>query len=138
MCLFHSLNVQPSTESLPALQTTSNQNSQPHLFFLYQSAVFILRCSNNVPISMITYSYSVILMYSKTTFNVTLEFVCCSYNSKYIHVDLSILGIIFSHPPPHSEEEVAGREAVSTQRVTERVLRSETQLQATVGVSKGL
>lgn len=68
----------------------------------------------------------------------TLEFVCCSYDSEYVHVDLSIAGIFFSDPPPHSEEEVAWGEAVSTERMTERVLRSETQLKTSVGVSKGL
>lgn len=53
-------------------------------------------------------------------------------------MDLSVLGVFFSHPPPHSEEEVARREAVSTQRVTEGVLRSVSQLQTPVGVSEGL
>lgn len=70
--------------------------------------------------------------------NLTLEFVCSSYDSQYLHVDLSILGILFSHPPPHSEQEVAGREAVATQRVAERVLRPETQLKPPVGVSVSL
>lgn len=87
--------------------------------------------------------YSVALKCSKTShtgrnFNLTLEFVCCSYDSEYIHVDLSIVGVLFSHPPPHSEEEVAWGEAVSTERVTERVLRSITQLKASGGVAEGL
>lgn len=59
------------------------------------------------------------------TLNPTLEFVCRSYDSEYIHVDFGVLGVLFPHPSPHSEYEVARWEAVSTQRVTERVLRSE-------------
>lgn len=53
-------------------------------------------------------------------------------------MDLSVVGVTFSHPSSHPEEEVAGWEAVSTQRMTERVLRSVSQLKPPVGVSKGL
>lgn len=68
----------------------------------------------------------------------TLVFVCCSYDSQYIHVDLCIIRVLLAHPPPHSEEEVAGGEAVATERVTERVLRPETQFKTPVGVSECL
>lgn len=68
----------------------------------------------------------------------TLEFIRCSYDSSYIHVNLSILGVVFSHPPPHSEQEVAGGEAVSTERVTKRVLWPVPQLKSSVGVGKSL
>lgn len=53
-------------------------------------------------------------------------------------MNLGILGVVFSHPPPHSEQEIAGGEAVSTERVTERVLWPVTQLKSSVGVGKGL
>ena len=87
--------------------------------------------------------YHVVLKYPKNfihprTFKRTLEFLRCSYDSEYIHVDLSVFGVTFSHPPSHPEEEVAGGEAVSTQRMTERILRSVTQLKPPVGVSEGL
>ena len=75
---------------------------------------------------------------SERTTDLTLEFICCSYDSEYIHVDLSILGVFFSHPPSHPKEEIAGWEAVSAQRVTERILRSVTQFKPPVGVSEGL
>lgn len=53
-------------------------------------------------------------------------------------MDLGVVGVAFPHPATHPEEEVAGREAVSTQRVTERILRSVSQLEPPVGVSEGL
>lgn len=72
------------------------------------------------------------------TLILTLVFVGCSYDPQYIHVDLCILRVLLSHPPPHSEEEVAGGEAVAAERVTERVLRPETQFKAPVGMSERL
>lgn len=68
----------------------------------------------------------------------TLEFIGGSYDPNYFHLDLGVLGVFSSNPPPHSEEDVAGREAVPTGKVTERVLGPETKLQASVGVSESL
>lgn len=68
----------------------------------------------------------------------TREFVCGSNDSEHVHVDFSILGVIFSHPSSHSEEEVAWWDAVSVQWVTERVLGPVTQLETLAGVGIGL
>lgn len=48
-----------------------------------------------------------LLCYRWITERHTREFVCGSNDSEHVHVDFSILGVIFSHPPSHSEEEVA-------------------------------
>lgn len=53
-------------------------------------------------------------------------------------MELGIFRVLLSRPPAHFQEEVADREAVATHRVAERVLGSETQLQAPVGVTVGL
>lgn len=126
MCLFPVKNAQLGTESLPFLRRT---NTTSHVNCI------ILRGSNHVFIVNKKTKYIAVHL---RTFNQTLEFVCRSYDSEYVHLDLSILRISFTHPPSHPEEEVAGREAVSTQRMTERVLGSVTQFKPPVGVSEGL